>query len=250
MTALAVARQVRELYADDLLEDEGVLQVSSGWLDAQGVLHSIRIGPQAPRSATDGFALGLARARADIIVTTGRILRDEPELVHEIASDPRLDLSAWRREHLRRSSPPEVAVLTSGRALDWNHPVFSRASRVSIFTGEDQRRALATEAKARGVKLITDPEPTLEGLLAYLGTRHEVRTVTLEVGPSTVASLYAGGGHVQEWMLSACLAETIAQEVVGDPWPDSSQRLRAGLRLRSERRLEEESGPWAFQRFR
>ena len=40
MTALAVSRQVRELYADDLLEDEGVLQVSSGWLDPQSVLHS------------------------------------------------------------------------------------------------------------------------------------------------------------------------------------------------------------------
>jgi len=250
MTALAVARRVGELYNDDLLEDEGVLQVSSGWIDPQSVLHSLRIGPQAPRSATDGFVLGLARARADIIVTTGRILRDEPGLVHEIASDPQLDLSAWRREHLLRSSLPEVAVLTSGRALDWNHPVFSGGSRVSIFTGEDQSNALSIKAKERGVKLITDPEPTLEGLLAYLGTRDEVRTVTLEVGPSTVASLYAGGGHVQEWMLSACLAETIAQEAVGDLWPDASQRLRAGLRLRSECRLEEESGPWAFQRFR
>jgi len=97
MTASAVAKRVQELYGDELLEDAGVVQVCSAWRDAQGVLRSVRVGPHAPRSETDGFALALARARADVIVTTGQILRDEPGLQHEIGSASGIDFAAWRR---------------------------------------------------------------------------------------------------------------------------------------------------------
>ena len=254
MTAAAVAKRVQELYGTELLEDGGVIQVCSAWRDPQGLLRSVRVGPQAPRSETDGFALALARARADVIVTTGQILRDEPELQHEIGSASGMNLSAWRREKLGRPAAPLIAVLTSGRSLDWNHPVFSGPSSVLLFTGEAQAKSLSEKARSLGVEVIGEPEPSLGSLLDRLRSSSAIRTVALEVGPKSMSSLSSMGsaslGRVQEWMLSLCLAPSIPSLAQGEPWPDLSDPEIGGLRLLSEYSSEETSGPWSFRRFR
>ena len=254
MTAAAVAKRVQELYGDELLEDGGVVQVCSGWRDAHGLLRSVRVGPHAPQSETDGFALALARARADVIVTTGQILRDEPELQHEIGSASGMNLSAWRRERLGRPAAPLIAVLTSGRSVDWSHPVFSGPSRVLLFTRDDQVGRLSEEARSRDVEVIGEPEPSLASLLDRLSASSAIRTVALEVGPRSMASLSPVGpgwmGQVQEWMLSLCLAPSLSSLAQGEPWPDLSDPANGGLCQLSEYRSEEVSGPWAFQRFR
>jgi len=253
MTVSAVAERVRELYGDDLLEDGGVVQVSSAWRDAQGGLRSLRIGPHAPRSETDGFVLALARARADVIVTTGQILRHEPRLQHRIESEPALDLLAWRRDRLGRTEPPRVAILTSGRSIDWDHPVFSGPSPVLLFTHESQEKRLSEAARGRNVEVIGSEAPSLHALLQWGVAGGAARTITLEVGPSSLASMSSEGslaGSIHEWMLSVYLSPSVSERALGDPWPDLSDAHHGGLRLRTEHRLEEESGAWAFQRFR
>ncbi|MFP6639434.1 MAG: hypothetical protein VCC04_04250 [Myxococcota bacterium] len=250
MTARAVARRVAWLYQDDLLRDVGVLQVSSGWRDALGATRSLKIGPATPRSETDAFVLGLARARADAIVTTGRILREEPSTRHALGGAEALDLAAWRRDLLGRPDPPRSVVLTSGREIDWSHPLFRGPRPVLVFTGERAAKELGDAARAVGAQLIAHPEPSLGALLSYLRDLPDMRTVLLEVGPDTVRSVYTTPSPVQEWMLSVHLADQIPQAVLGAPWPGPEQRRAAGLELLSERRVEEEDGSvWLFQRF-
>ena len=249
MTAGAVARRVEWLYQDDLLRDVGVLHVSSGWRDAVGTVRSLKLGPATPRSETDAFVLGLARARADAVVTTGRILREEPSMLHALGGREDLDLAAWRQDRLGRRDPPRCVVLTSGRAVDWSHPVFAGPLPVLVFTGEQAAKALAEAARAVGAQLVAHPEPSIEALIGYLRGQQEMRTISLEVGPSTVRSLYSMRGSVQEWMLSVHLADGLPQGVSGASWPGPAERTAAGLELLSERVLEEEGGVWAFQRF-
>ena len=70
MERRSVAERVARLYSSDV-----------DWRSASGRVHvaaihhasgcALAIGPSAPRSASDRFVLGFARARADVIVTTG-----------------------------------------------------------------------------------------------------------------------------------------------------------------------------------
>ena len=81
-----VDRRVAALYGEvDWRGARGVLQVAAV---ADRAWVAIAIGPAAPSSATDRFVLGFARARSDAIVTTGAILRAEPDLVHELSDRP------------------------------------------------------------------------------------------------------------------------------------------------------------------
>ena len=84
--------------------DAGVLHVVATWFDGESH-RVIRITPRSPKSETDFFVLNLARARADAIITTGRILRDEPELEYALPSAWAGSLIAWRQAALHRDSP-------------------------------------------------------------------------------------------------------------------------------------------------
>lgn len=249
MTTEAVAERVEWLYGDDLVADAGVLHVSSGWHDPAGTLRSLKIVEDTPRSSTDAFVLGLARARADAIVTTGRILRAEPELAHDLGSGLRHDLSAWRLERLGRPHPPQTVVLTSGQAIDWSHPLFQSPRPPMLYTNERAAEALATPARNLGVRLVAHPDPSLECLIGFLREQEGMGTISLEVGPSTVGSLFRGVGNIQEWMLSVYLGKSLPEAVAGAAWPGEAERRAAGLTRRSERVVQEASGPWSLQRF-
>jgi hypothetical protein len=121
----------------------------------RATLETIAIGPHSPKSATDFFLLNLARARADAIVTTGKILRDEPAVEHRLqgADGEPAALAAWRRERLGKREPPCSVVLTTGREIDLFHPLFRSAPRVIILTGESAAGALrerAASCRGRG----------------------------------------------------------------------------------------------------
>lgn len=45
-------------------------------------LYSIKIGPKSPKSKDDFWALNFLRAFSDCILTTGKILRSEPDAFH------------------------------------------------------------------------------------------------------------------------------------------------------------------------
>ena len=86
-------------------------------------LYTLRVDDKSPRSPYDWFALNLSRARADLIVLTGAILRDEPQLTGNVLAEYKAALMEWRRQVWGRQHPPSVCVLTAG-PVDFTHPLF------------------------------------------------------------------------------------------------------------------------------
>lgn len=213
------AARIRELYGDDLLTPSGVLHVTSAWSDSGGRLFTLRIGPNSPASATDFFALELARARVDAIVTTGQILRDEPGLTNEL-TDP--ELASWRRERLGKKGPPVTVVLSRRTDLPRSHPLFATSEVVVRNAG-------------------------LRESLAWLCDERGFTSVAIEAGPSTSRAVYDPPVAVDELLLSIYRAPELPEGVRGG----ELLGLPALGRLfpeRSECTREEESGMWSFLR--
>lgn len=211
------AKRIRALYGDDLLSSAGALHVTSVWSGAGGRLFTLRIGPACPRSATDSFVLELTRARADAIVTTGQILRDEPGLRTEL-EDP--ELVAWRRERLGKSEAPLTVVLS--RRTDLEHPLLAAPDAVVRHAG-------------------------LRETLAWLREERGATTVAIEAGPSTTRALYDEPLAVDELLLSICHLPALPAGVQGGELGDLAH-LTSRFPRRSERTREEESGAWSFLR--
>ncbi len=194
-TADDVDALARALYGERApLDRRGVIHVTALYAARDGALHTLRIGPQAPKSAHDFFALQLTRARADAIVITGQILRDEPELRYALPDA----FAAWRARHGRNVAAPKLLVLTSGNALDLTHPALAGewASPV-IFTGTEAATRLRPNASCT---VVGHPEPSMAAALAWL--RDEgAHTIAIEAGPSTTRPLY-DSGSVDQLVLS------------------------------------------------
>lgn len=204
----------------------------------------IRIGPDSPASLHDRFALELCRARADAIVVTGKILRDEPDLRYDLALG--LDtlstgLHAWRRERMGKVEPPTLLVLTSGRGLDPGHPALSADSwaRPLVFTSRDAELPPLTIECARV------EAPSLAAAVAFLRDRG-AKTVALEAGPGTTAPSYRGEHPVIDELLLSRYGGDLDGVPVTDaftpPKPD-------GFLRRSHLQVDEPSGPWSFSRW-
>lgn len=248
--AAACTQRIRELYGAALEEPAGVLHVAAVWLEAGGGLPTLRITPRTPRSATDRFALGLARARADALLTTGRILREEPALEHRYHEDNTLDaaLTHWRRERLAKPRAPVSAVLTSGRDLDLTHPLFAGPAQVWILTGLNAAAALQRRLPSRH-RVIGRSEPTLHDALSYLRGEASCATVTVEAGGSTTRTLYEAELGVDELMLSVFAAPELAESLRGPSFATAIGLSRAfgpPLSLHTE---QEPSGRWSLARF-
>ncbi len=233
------------------------------WAKARGVIHvaaihgpsgcAIALGPDAPRSATDRFVLGLARAGADAIVTTGSILRSEPELVHRYAGSATGDRAwrGWRSAVLHRSDPPRLLVMTASGDLPPAHPALARGSGWIWTTPEGRARldpppegfeCVVGEAGARGI----------DAAIADLLGRDGVECVSIEAGPSAAAPLYAeedAAVGVDELLLSR-FEGTLAPAAEGPPFVPAAHRARRfGATPASRRRRVEASGPWCFERW-
>ena len=98
-------------------------------------LPTLRVTPRSPRSPYDAFALNVQRARSDLLVLTGRILRDEPQLTGDVFPAFRRPLNEWRRTRCALLHPPDVAVMTAGEVMDWGHPLFAQSQgTVYVYT--------------------------------------------------------------------------------------------------------------------
>jgi riboflavin biosynthesis pyrimidine reductase len=244
----AITERVRRLYGDDELPDPaGVVHVAAVGREPDGELVVLSINQDTPRSPRDRFALDLARARADVIVTTGAILRAEPGLRYELASDRADDLHAWRMDQLGRPRPPLVVVLTGREDLDLDHPSLHGWAQPWIFTNVDVAKSLHGRLP-RHVGLAGVPSPDLETLIDWARRRFDARTITIEAGPTTTRRLYGEGpGLVDELMLSV-FEGTLPTAARGDRFA-SPQALARHLPVRHEGAIiEEQSGPWRFVR--
>jgi riboflavin biosynthesis pyrimidine reductase len=247
-TTADVAALGRELLGEDPARAGRVLHVASVWRDGSGVARVLRIGPRAPKSRHDAFLLSLARARAEAIVSTGRILREEPALTHGLRGPPELRaaLAAWRRERLVLAHDPWLLVLSSGRELDPMHPAFHAAVRPLVFVPSAAAAGLRERFADTDVRVVSVPRPNLRLALDHL-RRLGAKRITIEAGPSTARELYEDPPRVDELWL-ATFAGAPDPEAIGEPFvPDA--RLAAVLpdaSAPSER--EEPIGMWSFAR--
>ncbi len=236
------------MYGPASLDDVSVLHVTALWADPAGLPKTLRIGPSTPRSVHDRFALGLARARCDAILTTGRILRDEPTLRHRYFDDAAGDraLEHWRRENSGRTQRPQSVVLTSGRELDFAHPIFHDGVPVVIFTGEAAAARLRAAAPGT-VGVVAHPNPGPRSAVDFL--RREGHRVCVEAGATTTRRLYEAPVAIEELMVSEYRGAAIAAEVRG-PEFEAVALLRDAFCCVAEGAVEEASGPWRFARYR
>lgn len=245
----ACAGRIRGLYGgsdDALAAGPGVLHVTSVCRDEAGRCFTLRIGPHSPKSETDLFALNLARARCDAVVTTGRILREEPRLRHAL---PR-ELAAWR-SHCGAPGAPLSVVLTGRDDLDLTHPLLAEAPRAVVVTGNVSAARLRARVAEAGcgdrVAIVARAEPGLRDTIALLQD-DGISSICIEAGPSTTADLYREPVCVDELMLSVFLG-ALADDSVRGGESVSMSALARDFELAAESRRDEESGPWCFQRY-
>lgn len=254
------------------------------WRNSTGILHvaaiagepprAIAIGPSSPASVTDRFVLGFARARADVIVTTGAILRAEPELIHCYAEDEKANaaFARWRGRVLGTSGPPALVLLSASGAFPLDHPALAAAERGLVWTtsegharlGRSRVARLAVEApKERGESLAASVLSAIERARSVL----QARTVLIEAGPTTSSTLYPGldeldegggdGGvasatetcRIDELLLSR-FAGKLEEAAVGPPFIAEARITARFGRPVSAQESEEASGPWRFERYR
>lgn len=212
----------------------------------------LRIGDRAPRSEVDSLLLNLARARADAIVTTGRILREEPDVSHDLQGSPgvRSTLHAWRRQELSLSQPPWLLVLTSGRDLDPAHPAFHATARPIVFCPEAGAAAVARRVEQASIEVVGHPAPDLRSAIDYLCYRRGARRITIDAGPSTAIELYRDPALVEELVLSVFLAGSIPGSLASGELPTTSELESILGPPRGAFTAEENSGAWRFEHYR
>ena len=228
----------------------GVLHVTSAWRSPEGPLLALEIGPDAPSSSSDSFVLNLARARCDAILTTGEILRREASLTHEFQGPPELveSLRDWRRSVAARSEAPWSVVLTSGRDIDLDHPLFRAAPRALIATSESGERRLAEAACTRGIEVVGLPRCELREVIAYLREEKSRGSICVEAGPSTAAGLYAAPLALDELMLSVFEESGRSPAVAGAALPGWERLSGSFRRVSDPCAVSEPSGRWTFRR--
>lgn len=251
MSAATTCRdRIQSLYSDDLSDDAGTIQAVSTWNDPKGASRVIAIGEEAPKSSTDLFVLGLARSRADAVVTTGNLLRTEPRLTHLIEgpTETQEQLAAWRREILRRTESPLSLVLTSGHALDWNHPLFQTGTPCVIYTSEDSAERLRAPAQQRSIEVIGCQSPSLRSALTWLRDEREARTISIEAGPTTSLAAYKEPIEVQEILYSVYHEAELPEKARGPIFLRLDDLKTRGFREVTRVTRQEQSGRWSFIR--
>lgn len=226
----------------------GTLQVMAVWRRPDGGLEALSDGGDAPRCPEDVFVLGLARARADAILTTGAVLRQEPELRHQSDDDGPLAgaLAAWRARRGSRR-PATTVILTRSRDLDLDHPIFT-GDQVIVFTGDDTPPSFGIELARRGAMLMTEADPTPRGCLARLA-QAGFQAVTVESGPRVASTLYGEPVVIDELLLTTFLAPHLDAEFRRGTLIDESALAEQLAEAGNGYRTRTPDGPWLLRRF-
>jgi riboflavin biosynthesis pyrimidine reductase len=239
------------IYGANVSSHAGVGHIAAVWRDPHGGHHSLRLTADAPGSTYDQFALGLSRARADAILTTGKILRSEPGLTHDYLgpSTLRHALAEWRMRSLGKTESARSVILTSGERLPRSHPLFRGTTRPMIVTSSEGARRLGAWAAAADVQVVAMAEPSAEQALRYLAETMGARALSIEAGPHTALPLYRSPTLVDELWLSTYLGPSVATSVLGPAFLDAASLDAAFPRRATPFKVNEPSGPWQFQRF-
>ena len=205
----------------------------------------MRISERTPKSPLDFFLLNAARAAASAILTTGRILRDEPDVVHRLQGPPGAvaALEDFRRGILGRREPPWLAVLTSGRAIDPEHPAFAAGLPVVFLTSPNGERELRHAGLPAGARVVPTAHVDAPRAVAWLATHAPPGAVLIEAGPSAARTLYTDPCRIEELWLSRYLGNELPAELLGETLEESLFPP-----ARSQADHDQPSGPWRFAR--
>jgi len=260
-----------ESESDEIDERLTALYGEVDWRAAKGVVQVAAIaaqdraviipGPAAPASETDRFVLAAARARADAIVTTGAILRSEPDVRHDPAEDPSENQAflGWRRDRLAKSLEPMIVVLSASGDVSVEHRAIRAAASGFVWTTSDGAARLRSRNGERLANLdVVEGDPDLDGVLGAirrLVAFPGVETVLVEAGPNASAPLYARAqlpgseefGH--ELLLSRYEGE-LAEAAVGPRFISSTTIAKRFEAPPHEARIEDSSGEWTILRYR
>jgi riboflavin biosynthesis pyrimidine reductase len=244
-------QKIFEIYEADLKRSKGIIHVTSVWSESSRSMITLRIGPETPRSTTDSFVLNVARARADAIVTTGKTLREERAVTHDLEGPGCVPeaLAEWRVERLGKPEPPLSVVLTSGRDVDLDHPLFRSGTIPMIATSREGARELADRAGSKGIEVVERETPSLRDVISYLVEVRGLETVVIEAGPSTSRALYEPPIAVNELMLSVFMERRLPRSVKGGSFFSLPQLGLVFPMAASAYKSKEESGLWIFRRY-
>lgn len=247
--AASVDRAARKLFGSALDTRPAVSQSFAAWRTSQEApLTTININEHAPKSELDWLALHISRARADGIIITGKILRDEPNLRYDLEADPRWGdaLIQWRRRRWGLIDPPWLLVLTSRGDIDFNHPVFHGWVRPMIFTTD---RVATRKLAAAPCPVISDEAPDVRRAIQHLHISRECECVSIEAGPSTSRGLYERPMAVKELLLSVYLEPTLDEGAKGDPLVSLSE-IRRLFHNETSAMHRDAGKQWSFYRLR
>lgn len=247
------------------------------WAAAAGLVHvaaigheppsAIAIGRAAPASEMDRFVLGFSRARADVILTTGAILRSEPSLVHRYSSVAAESerFERWRVRVLGRASRPELCVLSHSGDFPPDHPALRAGTSGVVWTSAAGAERLGRRL-GRGwrVEAAIDPKDSIvesvESAIDHLRRDRAAPTISVEAGPSVSSLLYPAAANapstsacrsaywVEELLLSR-FGGSLAAEAIGPAFVTASRIAARFGGPRSVARVREASGPWEFERY-
>ena len=247
--AASVDRAARALFGSPLDTRPAVSHSFAAWkAEENAPLTTIRINEHSPKNDLDFLALHIGRARADAILITGKILREEPALTYDLRADPRWGnaLLSWRERRWGLCEPPWLLILTSGRDLDFNHPVFHGWVRPLIFTTD---RAAARKLAAAPCPVVADAAPDIRRAIQHLHVARECECVSIEAGPSTVRSLYQRPMAVKELLLSLYLEASLDERARGAPLVTLDE-VRQLFRSETSATHRGQGQHWSFHRLR
>lgn len=236
-------------FGRDIAKDVGSIHTAAVWEGPHGP-RVIAIGDHAPKSDTDFFLLHLARARADVIVTTGKILRNEPRLTHDLGISAGFAgaLADYRRRIVGRPARGRVVVLSSG-AVDFTHRALHGWAEPWVFVPSDAPRELDERAAMHGVRLVRFARLDLDRALAAL-VEDGATTFCIEAGIATTAARYTTGRGFGELVLSRYVEPSIDARAIGSAFPtrDVIERIYGPPGASFD--VSEESGRWTVERYR
>lgn len=247
--AASVDRAARALFGAPLDTRPAVSHSLAAWRSERDApLTTIQINEHAPKSDLDFLALHIARARADGIIITGKILREEPDLNYDLGADPRWGdaLLSWRERRWGLCDPPWLLILTGSGDIDFDHPVFRGWARPMIFTSD---RSATRKLAAAPCPVVSDASPDIRRAIQHLQVARECECVSIEAGPSTSRTLYERPIAVKELLLSVYLEPQLDERAQGAPLVSLSE-VRSLFRSETSATHRDQGQHWSFHRLR
>ncbi len=245
----SVDRAAQILFGSPFTARPSVSHSFAAWSSGEDApLTTIQINEHAPKSDLDFLALHIGRARADAIIITGKILRDEPNLTYDLRAESRWGeaLSNWRQRHWGLTSPPWLLILTGSGEIDFGHPVFRSDVQPMIFTSD---RTAARKLAAAPYPVVADEAPDIRRAIQHLRTARECECVSIEAGPSTARSLYETPMVVKELLLSIYLERPLDERAKGEPLVQLA-KIRQMFASETSATHRDQGQHWSFYRLR